>query len=161
MSTRAKKAQGKPSTDRIEKRVVLRAPRSRVWRAISDAEEFGTWFRMNLDGALVAGRTVRAKVTIPGYEHMKVEMQVERIEPERYFSYRWHPYPNDPAVDYSAEPTTLVEFTLEDAEGGGITALTIVESGFDRIPLARRSEAFRMNDGGWAGQIKNLAAYVA
>ncbi|HEY3222111.1 MAG TPA: SRPBCC family protein [Gemmatimonadales bacterium] len=146
------------STDRIEKRVVLRAPRSRVWRAISDANEFGTWFRMNLDGAFVAGRTVRAKVTIPGYEHMKVEMQVERIEPERYFSYRWHPYPNDPAIDYSAEPMTLVEFTLEDAEGG--TALTIVESGFDRIPLARRAEAFRMNDGGWAGQIKNLAAYV-
>ena len=158
MSTRAKKAQGKPSTDRIEKHVVLRAPRSRVWRAISDAKEFGTWFRMNLDGAFAAGRTVRAKVAIPGYEHMKVEMQVERIEPERYFSYRWHPYPNDPAVDYSAEPTTLVEFTLADAEGG--TALTIVESGFDRIPLARRSEAFRMNDGGWAGQIKNLAAYV-
>jgi uncharacterized protein YndB with AHSA1/START domain len=159
MSASAKKATDRPSTDRIEKRVVLRAPRSRVWRAISDAKEFGTWFRMNLDGAFAQGRTVRAKVTIPGYEHMKVEMQVERIEPERYFSYRWHPYPNDPAVDYSAEPMTLVEFTLEDAEGG--TALTIVESGFDRIPLARRAEAFRMNDGGWAGQIKNLAAYVA
>ena len=148
------------STDRIEKRVVLRAPRARVWRAISDAKEFGTWFRMKLDGAFIAGRTVRATVAIPGHEHMKVEMQVERIEPERYFSYRWHPYPNDPAVDYSAEPTTLVEFTLEDAEGGGSTALTIVESGFDRIPLARRAEAFRMNDAGWAGQIKNLAAYV-
>ena len=161
MSARAKKAPDRPSTDRIEKRVVLRAPRSRVWRAISNADEFGTWFRMKLDGGFAAGRTVRAKVTIPGYEHMKVEMQVERIEPERYFSYRWHPYPNDPAVDYSTEPTTLVEFTLEDAEGGGSTALTIVESGFDRLPLARRSEAFRMNDGGWAGQIKNLAAYVA
>lgn len=160
MTDRAKEARNKPSTDRIEKRVVLRAPRARVWRAISDAKEFGTWFRMNLDGAFVAGRTVRAKVTIPGYEHLKVEMQVERIEPERYFSYRWHPYPNDPAVDYSAEPTTLVEFTLEDAKGGGGTALTIVESGFDRIPLARRAEAFRMNDAGWAGQIKNLAAYV-
>ena len=160
MSARAKKAR-RPSTDRIEKRVVLHAPRSRVWRAISDAKEFGTWFRMNLDGAFSAGRTVRAKVAIPGYEHMKVEMQVVQIEPERYFSYRWHPYPNDPAIDYSAEPMTLVEFTLEDAAGGGGTVLTIVESGFDRIPLARRSEAFRMNDGGWAGQIKNLAAYVA
>ncbi len=155
----AKKAQVKSSTDRIEKRVVLRAPRSRVWRAIANADEFGTWFRMKLDGAFAAGRTVRAKVTIPGYEHMKVEMQVERVEPERYFSYRWHPYPNDPAVDYSAEPTTLVEFTLADAEGG--TALTIVESGFDRIPLARRAEAFRMNDAGWAGQIKNLERYVS
>jgi len=161
MSARAKKAQDRSSTDRIEKRVVLRAPRSRVWHAISDAKEFGTWFRMNLNGAFVAGRTVRAKVTIPGYEHLKVEMQIERIEPERYFAYRWHPYPNDPQVDYSAEPTTLVEFTLEDAEGGGGTALTIVESGFDRIPLARRAEAFRMNDAGWAGQIKNLAAHVA
>jgi uncharacterized protein YndB with AHSA1/START domain len=147
------------STDRIEKRVVLRAPRSRVWRAISDAKEFGTWFRMSLDGAFVAGRTVQAKVTIPGYEHLKVEIQVERIEPERYFSYRWHPYPNDPKVDYSTEPTTLVEFTLDEAEGG--TALTIVESGFDRIPLARRAEAFRMNHQGWEGQAKNLASYVA
>ena len=159
MTGRAKKARTKPSTDRIEKRVVLRAARARVWRAISDAKEFGTWFRMNLDGAFAEGGTVRANVTIPGYEHLKVEMRVERMEPERYFSYRWHPYPNDPTIDYSAEPTTLVEFTLEDVEGG--TALTIVESGFDRIPLARRAEAFRMNDAGWAGQIKNLAAYVA
>ena len=142
MTGRAKKARNKPSTDRIEKRVVLRAPRSRVWQALSNAKEFGTWFRMNLDGAFAEGRTVQAKVTIPGYEHLKVEMQVERIEPERYFSYRWHPYPSDPTVDYSAEPMTLVEFTLEDAEGGGGTALTIVESGFDRIPLARRAEAF-------------------
>ena len=147
------------STDRIEKHVVLRAPRSRVWRAISDAKEFGTWFRMALDGAFVAGSTVRAKVTSPGYEHMKVEMTIERLEPERYFSYRWHPYPNDPAKDYSTEPMTLVEFTLADAEGGA-TALTIVESGFDRIPLERRAEAFRVNDGGWNGQIKNLTKYV-
>ena len=147
------------STDRIEKRVVLRVPRSRVWRAIADAKEFSTWFRITLDGAFAAGKTVWGSVAMPGHEHLKIEMQVERIEPERYFSYRWHPYPNDPDKDYSAEPMTLVEFTLEDAEGG--TALTIVESGFDRIPLARRAEAFRMNDGGWAGQIKNLAAYVA
>ncbi len=147
------------STDRIEKRVVLRAPRSRVWRAISDAKEFGTWFRITLDGTFAEGRTVRGRVAIPGHEHLKVEMQVERIEPERYFSYRWHPYPKDPAIDYSAEPMTLVEFTLEEAEGG--TALTIVESGFDRIPLARRAEAFRMNTEGWGGQIKNLAAYVS
>ena len=147
------------STDRIEKRVVLRAPRSRVWRAITDAKEFGTWFRITLDGAFAAGSTVRGRVAIPGHEHLKVEMRVERIEPERYFSYRWHPYPKDPAKDYSGEPMTLVEFTLEEAEGG--TALTIVESGFDRIPLARRSEAFRMNTEGWGGQIKNLAAYVS
>ena len=146
------------STDRIEKRVVLRAPRARVWRAITNADEFGTWFRIKLDGAFTAGRAVRGKITIPGYEHLTVDMLVERIEPERYFAYRWHPYPIDPKVDYSAEPTTLVEFTLEETEGG--TAVTIVESGFDRIPLTRRAEAFRMNDQGWAGQIKNLAKYV-
>jgi uncharacterized protein YndB with AHSA1/START domain len=143
------------STDRIEKRVVLRAPRSRVWRAISDAKEFGTWFRLTLDGPFVAGNTVRGR-----HDNFKVEMRIERIEPERYFSYRWHPYPKDPAKDYAEESMTLVEFTLEDAEGGG-TALTIVESGFDRIPLARRAEAFRMNTKGWDGQAKNLAAYVS
>jgi uncharacterized protein YndB with AHSA1/START domain len=142
------------STDRIEKRVVLRAPRSRVWRAISDAKEFGAWFRLTLDGAFAAGKTVRGS-----HDAFKVEIRIERIEPERYFSYRWHPYPKDPAKDYAEEPMTLVEFTLEEVEGG--TALTIVESGFDRIPLARRSEAFRMNDAGWAGQIKNLERYVS
>ncbi len=147
------------STDRIEKRVVLRAPRSRVWRAITNAEEFGTWFRIKLDGAFTEGREVRGRITIPGYDHLTVDMLVERIDPERYFSYRWHPYPIDPKVDYSVEPTTLVEFTLEQADGG--TAVTIVESGFDRIPLTRRAEAFRMNDQGWAGQIKNLERYVA
>ena len=143
------------STDRIEKRVVLRAPRSRVWRAIADANEFGTWFRITLDGAFAAGQTVWGS-----HGNFKVEMQVERIEPERYFSYRWHPYPKDPARDYSGEPMTLVEFTLEEAEGGG-TLLTIVESGFDRIPLARRAEAFRMNTEGWDGQIQNLERYVS
>src|SRR2546422_1023374 len=147
------------STDRIEKRVVLRAPRSRVWRAISDAKEFGTWFRITLDGDFTEGAMLRGNVTITGHEHLKVEMEIERIEPERYFSYRWHPYPKDPATDYSAEPMTLVEFTLADVDGG--TALTIVESGFDRIPLARRAEAFRMNSEGWGGQIKNLERYVS
>ena len=159
MTAQAKEAQDRPSTDRIEKRVVLRAPRSRVWRAITTAEEFGAWFRMNLDGEFAEGGTVRGKLTHPGYEHVTLELLVERIEPERYFSYRWHPNALDPAVDYSAEPTTLVEFTLQDTEGG--TALTIVESGFDRIPLARRAEAFRMNDQGWAGEIKNLERYVS
>ena len=159
MTGKARNAQDKPSTDRIEKRIVLRAPRSRVWRAITSAKEFGTWFRMNLDGEFAEGATVRGRVTHPGYEHVTLEMLVERIEPERYFSYRWHPYAIDLKVDYSKEPTTLVEFTLAETEGG--TAVTIVESGFDRIPLARRAEAFRMNDQGWAGQIKNLAGYVA
>lgn len=147
------------STDRIEKKVVLRAPRARVWRALTDAAEFGTWFRAKLDGPFVEGAVTRGHVTHPGYEHLKVELHVERIEPERYFSLRWHPYAIDPSVDYSAEPTTLVEFTL--AEEGGATHLTITESGFDRLPLARRAEAFRMNDGGWAAQAENLARHVA
>jgi len=159
MTVQTPNAQDAPSTDRIEKRVVLRAPRSRVWRAISDAQEFGTWFRVNLEGAFVAGAATRGKITSKGYEHVTVDLQVERIEPERYFSYRWHPYAIDPANDYSAEPTTLVEFILEESEGG--TALTIIESGFDKIPLTRRAEAFRMNDQGWGGQIRNLERYVA
>jgi uncharacterized protein YndB with AHSA1/START domain len=146
------------STDRIEQRVVLHAPRSRVWRAIANAEEFGTWFRMKLEGAFTEGKPIRGMITVPGFEHA-VEMLVERIDPEQYFSYRWHPYAIQTGVDYSAEPTTLVEFKLEEVEAG--TALTIVESGFDRIPLARRAEAFGMNNQGWAGQIKNLTRYVA
>jgi len=159
MTVQAQEAQDRPSTDRIEKMVVLRASRSRVWRAITTAEEFGAWFRVNLEGVFAEGATIRGRITHPGYEHVTVDMLVERIEPERYFSYRWHPNAIDPAVDFSAEPTTLVEFILEDVEGG--TAVTIVESGFDRIPLARRAEAFRMNDQGWAGEIKNLARYVS
>ena len=151
--------QDRPSTDRIERRVVIRGSRSRVWRAITNAEEFGTWFRMNLVGEFAEGATIRGRLTHPGYEHVTVDMLVERIDPERYFSYRWHPYAIDPAVDYSTEPTTLVEFILEEAESG--TAVTIVESGFDRIPLARRAEAFRMNDKGWEGEIKNLERYVS
>jgi len=146
------------TTDRIEQRVVLRATRTRVWRAIANAEEFGTWFRVKLEGAFTEGKPIRGMITIPGFEH-PLEMLVERIDPERYFSYRWHPYAIDPGVDYSVEPTTLVEFKLEEIEGG--TAVTIVESGFDRIPLARRAEAFRMDNQGWAGQIKHLARYVA
>src|SRR6266496_5789901 len=102
------------STDRIEKRVVLRAPRTRVWRALTDAAEFGTWFRVKLEGAFTEGKPVRGRLSIPGYEHVTLEMLVERIDPERYFSYRWHPNALDPTVDYSAEPTTLVEFTLEE-----------------------------------------------
>jgi uncharacterized protein YndB with AHSA1/START domain len=148
------------STDRIEKIIVLHAPRARVWRAISDAREFGTWFRVALEGEFAPGARLHGQITYPGYEHVRMEMQVERIEPERLFSYRWHPNAVDPVADYSAEPTTLVEFRLEDAPGGG-TKLTVVESGFDRIPAHRRDEAFRMNEGGWAEQIENVARHVA
>jgi uncharacterized protein YndB with AHSA1/START domain len=159
MSVKTPKAQEQSSTDRIEKRVVVRAPRSRVWRAISTAKEFGTWFRVNLEGEFVEGRTIRGRITHPGYEHVTMDLMVERIEPERYFSYRWHPYAIEPTIDYSAEPTTLVEFTLEEAEGG--TEITIVESGFDQIPLHRRDEAYRMDEQGWTGQIKNIERYVS
>jgi uncharacterized protein YndB with AHSA1/START domain len=146
-------------TDRIEKRILLHAPRSRVWHAISSAEEFGEWFRVKLEGSFVEGATIRGKIIYPGYEHLTMEMYVERIEPEQYFAYRWHPYDIDPAVDSSSEPTTLVEFKLAEADGG--TLLTIVESGFDQIPLARRAEAFRMNEQGWAQQTRNIERHVS
>jgi uncharacterized protein YndB with AHSA1/START domain len=147
------------TSDRIEKHFQVSAKRSRVWRAISDAGEFGTWFGMKLDRPFAPGATVLGRLTIPGYEHVTLEILVEKMEPEGYFSYRWHPYPMNPAIDYTAEPTTLVEFKLEEAAGG--TAVTITESGFDRLPASRRAEAFRMNDAGWAGQSKKLANHVA
>jgi len=146
-------------TDRIEKKIHLRAPRARVWRALANAEEFGTWFRMKFEGAFAEGKTVRGQILYPGFEHKKFELAIERLDPERLFSYRWHPYPIDPAVDYSTEPPTLVEFRLEDAPGG--TQLTVVESGFDRLPAARRAEAFRGNEGGWTEQMKNIERHVA
>ena len=144
--------------DRIEKTIVLRAPRSRVWRALTNAQEFGTWFRAKLDGAVFApGAFVSGHILYPGYEDWKFESTIERMEPEHLFSYRWHPYP-EPGMDQS-EPTTLVEFRLEEVAEG--TRLTVVESGFDRIPAARRETAFRMNDGGWAEQLSNVERHVS
>lgn len=147
------------SKDKIEKSVVLQAPRSRVWRAITDSEEFGTWFGVMLEGTFTAGATVRGRIKTPGYDHLTMDVTVERVDPESLFSYRWHPYAIDPSVDYSGEPMTLVEFHLDEIAGG--TRLTVIESGFDRIPLARRAEAFRMNEGGWAAQIKNIERHVS
>jgi uncharacterized protein YndB with AHSA1/START domain len=147
------------TTDRIEKSVTLKVPRARLWKAIASADQFGAWFGVKLEGAFVGGAAIRGQIAHPGYEHLTMELQVERIEAERYFAYRWHPYAVDPKTDYSQEPTTLVEFRLEEGNGG--TVLTIVESGFDRIPLARRAEAFRMNDGGWTQQLTSIARYVA
>ena len=147
------------TTDRIEKTVTLRAPRSRVWRALTNAAEFGEWFRAKLEGDFAEGKTIHGRITYPGYEHLSLEMLIERIEPERYLAYRWHPYAVKPDIDYSSEPTTLVEFRLEDADAG--TKLTIVESGFDRIPVARRVEAFRMNEQGWSEQMTNVERHVA
>jgi uncharacterized protein YndB with AHSA1/START domain len=145
--------------DRIEKREILRAPRSRVWRALTNADEFGSWFGVTLQGPFVEGATVRGQITHPGYEHLAMEVFVERIEPERYIAWRWHPYAVDPQTDYSQEPTTLVEFRLDETEQG--TELTIVESGFSRIPLWRRDKAFRMNDDGWTQQVRNIERHVA
>ena len=145
-------------SDRISRKVLISAPPTRVWRAISDAAEFGHWFRVALEGSFVEGATIRGRITYPGYEHLTLELQVERIEPERYFAYRWHPNAVDPKVDYTQEPTTLVEFRLEPAPGG--TLLTIEESGFERIPASRRELALRMNDGGWTEQAKNVERYV-
>jgi uncharacterized protein YndB with AHSA1/START domain len=147
------------STDRIEKTIVLRAPRTRVWRAIADAEQFGAWFGVKLAGPFAPGGRIRGAMTIKGYEGLPFELTVERLDPERLLSYRWHPYAIDPKVDYSAEPTTLVEFHLDEVAEG--TRLTVIESGFDAIPAARRAEARRMNEGGWAAQLKNIERYVA
>ncbi len=145
--------------DRIEKHIVLRAPRARVWRALTDGAEFGAWFGVKLDGPFVEGQAVRGRITSAGYEHISMEMQIVKLEPERYFAYRWHPYAVDPKADYSKETPTLVEFRLDETAGG--TKLSVVESGFDKVPLARRAEAFRMNDAGWAAQMLNIERHVA
>ena len=145
-------------TDRIEKRIELKAPVARVWRALTDHHEFGEWFRVRLEGPFEPGRTVRGHITYPGYEHLLMEVVVQRLEAEHLFSFTWHPYAIDPKVDYSQEPPTLVEFRLEKIPAG--TRLTVTESGFDRIPPGRRAEAFRMNDGGWAEQMQNVARHV-
>ena len=146
-------------TDRIEKKILLRAPRSRVWRAVANSGEFGEWFRAKFEGEFAEGALAHGRITYPGYEHLKMEILVERIAPDHYFAYRWHPYAVDPNVDYSSEPMTLVEFRLEDAEGG--TLLTITESGFDQIPIERRAQALKMNEGGWAAQTLNIERHVS
>lgn len=146
------------STDRIEKRILLRAPRARVWRALADAEAFGEWFGVKLKGSFAPGMRLQGAVTHPGYEHVPFEITIERMEPERLISWRWHPHAIDPKIDYSAEPTTLVVFELEATAEG--TMLSVVESGFDGIPLARRLEAYRGNDQGWAIQMKAIERYA-
>ena len=132
----------------MKERSCINAPRARVWRALSDAGEFGDWFGVNFKGkTFVAGKHIQGKITYPGYEHLNMDVLIERIVPEQLLSWRWHPAAIDPKVDYSQEPTTLVVFELEEAEGG--TLLTVVESGLDKIPLARRADVFRMNSSGW------------
>jgi uncharacterized protein YndB with AHSA1/START domain len=144
---------------RIEKRIELKAPVSRVWRALSDHRAFGEWFRVKLEGPFVPGQVSRGQITYPGYEHVKWEAVVKEVEPERLLSFTWHPYAIDPKIDYSQEAPTLVEFRLEETKKG--TRLILTESGFDKVPSARRAEAFRMNDGGWTEQMKNIETYLA
>lgn len=147
------------STDRIEKEILLNSPRSRVWRALTDAREFGSWFGVALDDQFAPGETVRGTITSAGYERVTLELIVESMEPERYFSFRWRPYAIDPDVDYSHEPRTLVAFTLEAAGEG--TLLRVVESGFDGIPAHRRAKAFEMDSKGWAQQMVNIRNHLA
>ncbi len=148
------------SSDRIERSIEIRAPLARVWRSLADAEEFGAWFGVDLAGqTFVAGASVRGRITHPGYEHLVFNAYIERVEPERRFAFRWHPYAIDPATDYSAEATTRVEFELEPTPVG--TRLRVTESGFDALPPARRREAFRMNSQGWDAQMKNSERHVS
>ena len=148
------------STDRIEREILLKAPRSRVWRALSNAEEFGNWFGMNLKGkTFEAGKAVHARITYSGYEHLVCEMVIERTEPEKLLSWRWHPGAIDPVFDYSGETRTLVVFELEEVDSG--TLVRLVETGFDDLPPARRLDAFRLNSGGWETQMKNIEKHVA
>ena len=158
------------STDRIEKKILLKAPRERVWRALSDSTEFGAWFGMRFDGQFTPGATMRGTIvptTVNAevasaqrkYEGTPFEITIEQMEPERLFSFRWHPGAVDPALDYSREPTTLVVFTLEQVADGVL--LTLTESGFDKIPLARRAQAFAGNEQGWSIQMTLIEAYLA
>jgi uncharacterized protein YndB with AHSA1/START domain len=147
-------------SDRIEKQIFLRAPISRVWRAISDTGEFGQWFGVRFDaGSFTPGEEINGRITIKGYEHVVWNARVEQVIPPRLLSFRWHPNATDSSVDYSTEPTTLVQFELQEAEGG--TLLTLVESGFDAVPEWRRAAAFRGNEKGWEGQLGNIERHVA
>ncbi|WP_434562255.1 SRPBCC family protein [Pseudomonas sp. Z4-20] len=146
-------------SDRIERKILLKAPRSQVWRALANAETFGQWFGVNLAGKrFVAGERTQGQITYPGYEHLVWDVAVERVEPERVFSFRWHPYAVDPQTDYSQESETQVQFELEDMNGG--TLLKVVESGFNCIPEARRLKAFRMDSRGWDEQMANIEEFL-
>jgi uncharacterized protein YndB with AHSA1/START domain len=147
------------NADRIEKKILLRAPRARVWRAIADSKEFGSWFGAKLEGEFAPGAKVSGKITSKGYEHVTMLVTIERVDKERLLSFRWHPYDIDPGLDTSSEPMTLVEFQLEETPEG--TLLTVTESGFDKVPPARRAKAFDMNDQGWTEQMKNIERHVA
>jgi uncharacterized protein YndB with AHSA1/START domain len=157
------------STDKIEKKILLHAPRKRVWRALSDSAEFGHWFGMKFDGPFAPGAIMRG-VIVPTkvdaevasaqkkYDGTPFEITIDQMEPERLFSFRWHPGAVDPGIDYSAEPTTLVVFALEEVDKG--VMLTVTESGFAQIPLARRAKAFAANEQGWTMVMKLIEEYL-
>jgi len=158
------------NTDRIEKQILLHAARKRIWRALADSADFGHWFGMKFDGPFSPGAAVRGVVTGTAvnaevchakkqHEGLPVEITIEEMEPERLFSFRWHPHAIERGVDYSAEPTTLVTFTLEEAADGVL--LRVVESGFDQIPLGRRARAFSANEGGWSIMVQVIGEYLA
>jgi uncharacterized protein YndB with AHSA1/START domain len=144
--------------NQIEKRIELKAAPSRVWRALTDHREFGEWFRVKLEGPFTPGKVARGQILYPGYEHVTWEAVIKEMQPEKLFSFTWHPYAVDPKTDYSGESPTLVEFRLQPSAEG--TLLVITESGFDKIPPHRQIEALRMNDGGWTEQIKNIERHV-
>jgi uncharacterized protein YndB with AHSA1/START domain len=146
------------STDRIEKSVLLRAPRARVWHALVDASAFGRWFGVDLAGAFAPGARVAGRITHKGYENIPFEVTIERMEPELMLSWRWHIAPTETGGDLSAEPTTLVVFELQDVDQG--TLLTVVESGFDALPEARRHEAYRGNEQGWSDQMTSIQRHL-
>jgi len=147
-----------PNTDRIEKQLLLQAPRSRVWRALTDTREFSQWFRVALTGKFVQGARIKGPITYEGYEHLEFSIKVERLEPERVFAWSWTPHAHETQRDYSAEPPTLVTFELEDAPGG--TLLKVTETGFDKLPADRRAQAYRGNEGGWSQQLQNIEKHV-
>jgi uncharacterized protein YndB with AHSA1/START domain len=148
-----------PVQDRIEKSIEIHAPVSRVWRALTDHNEFGAWFRVALDAPFAVGEEASGKVLHPGYENLTWRAVIQQIDPEQYFAFTWHPYAVDPAVDYSEETPTLVEFHLQPTPTG--TRLAVTESGFADLPDERRNEAFLRNSEGWSIQIKNIEEYVA
>ena len=145
--------------NRIEKRIELKAPVSRVWRALTDHREFGQWFRVEIDAPFIAGQPSSGHLKVAGYEHLRWQVVIQKMEPEKLFSFTWHPYAIDPQQDYSGETPTLVEFRLEPIADG--TLLRVTESGFEKLPAGRRAEAFRMNDGGWSAQLRNIETHVA
>jgi uncharacterized protein YndB with AHSA1/START domain len=148
-------------TNTVERSILIKGSRERVWRALTNAEEFGAWFGANLSGQVFEpGRRARGLMTEPGMEHMYFDVVVERMQPQETMSFHWHPYAVLPDVDYSQEEPTLVTFTLKDAPGDGIL-LTVLESGFDNIPQHRRREAFEMHSKGWEYQLQNVARHAS